>query len=131
MWLSVPITIILVVPSSVLAKRTSGGHVSLGASAKLLSGHAGGPRAAAGDTTFGKSDHLVDRKSMSQPVASPATNRSGRTSPPSKRTFSVRKSSGGSGLLVGSFLAVRVTDEAKRRRQGLVACRAAVPFEGF
>ena len=33
---------------------------------------------------------------------------------------------------VGGILrVVRVTDEAKRRRQGLVACRAAVPFEGF
>jgi hypothetical protein len=26
---------------------------------------------------------------------------------------------------------VRVTDVAKRRRQGLVACRAALPFEGL
>ncbi len=31
---------------------------------------------------------------------------------------------------VVEFVLVRVTDEAKRRRQGLVACRAALPFEG-
>jgi hypothetical protein len=31
---------------------------------------------------------------------------------------------------VVQFGRVRVTDEAKRRRQGLVACRAALPFEG-
>jgi Integrase core domain len=41
------------------------------------------------------------------------------------------RSSGGSDLWVGSFRVVRVTDEAKRRHQGLVACRAAVPFEGL
>jgi hypothetical protein len=31
---------------------------------------------------------------------------------------------------VVEFVWVRVTDVAKRRRQGLVACRAALPFEG-
>src|SRR5207247_2401268 len=34
-------------------KRIAGGHDSLGGDATLLSGHAGGPRAAAGDTTVG------------------------------------------------------------------------------
>src|SRR5437879_2585871 len=33
-------------------KRISGGHSSLGADATLLSSHAGGPRTAAGDTSF-------------------------------------------------------------------------------
>jgi hypothetical protein len=32
---------------------------------------------------------------------------------------------------VGSFAWARVTDVAKRRRQGLVVCRAALPFEGL
>jgi hypothetical protein len=32
---------------------------------------------------------------------------------------------------VVEFVWVRVTDVAKGRRQGLVACRAALPFEGF
>ncbi len=32
---------------------------------------------------------------------------------------------------VGEFLWVRVTDVAKCRRQGLVACRAALSFEGL
>jgi hypothetical protein len=32
---------------------------------------------------------------------------------------------------VGPFVVVRVTDVAKRRCQGLVACRAALPFEGL
>ena len=90
---SVPITIICTVPSIELTKRTSGGHVSLGASARLLSGHAGGPRAATGDTTSGRSDPMVDRKSMSQPAASPGTNRSGRTAP-LRGALSVRKSRG-------------------------------------
>ena len=49
---SVPITIMCTVPSINRADEAdSGGHVSLGANAKLLSGHAGGPRAAAGDIT--------------------------------------------------------------------------------
>jgi hypothetical protein len=38
------------------------------------------------------------------------------------------KSSSEMGLLVGSFRMVRATNEAKRGRQGLMACRAAVPF---
>jgi hypothetical protein len=54
---SVPITIIPTVPSIELDEADSGGHVSLWAAARLLSGHAGGPRAATGDTTSGRSDH--------------------------------------------------------------------------
>ena len=44
-------------PFDCVDEADSGGHVSLGAAAKLLSGHAGGPRAATGDTTSGRSDH--------------------------------------------------------------------------
>ena len=80
LWVSVPITIICTVPS-IDDEADSGGHVSLGADAKLLSGHAGGPRAATGDTTSGWSHQSVDRKSMSQPAADPRTNRGSRTSP--------------------------------------------------
>src|SRR4051812_50132581 len=36
----------------------------------------------------------------------------------------------GLGLWWDRFGWARVTDEAKRRRQGLVVCRAALPFEG-
>jgi hypothetical protein len=45
----------------------------------------------------------------------------------------VRKSSwsGRSRAPLRSCAWVRVTDGAKRRRQGLVACRAALPFEGL
>src|SRR5258708_3273600 len=32
---------------------------------------------------------------------------------------------------VGELFWARVTDVAKRRRQGLVVCRAALPFEGL
>jgi hypothetical protein len=32
---------------------------------------------------------------------------------------------------VGEWVWARVTDVAKRRRQGLVVCRAALPFEGL
>ena len=32
---------------------------------------------------------------------------------------------------VGSCAWARLDDEAKRRRQGLVVCRAALPFEGL
>jgi hypothetical protein len=35
------------------------------------------------------------------------------------------------GRVVGSCWWARVTDVAKRRRQGLVVCRAALPFEGL
>ncbi len=43
---------------------------------------------------------------------------------------------GGGGVAPGASewddsVVVRVTDVAKRRRQGLVACRAALPFEGL
>ena len=41
------------------------------------------------------------------------------------------KSSCGAWPLVGSFWWARVTDVAKRRRQGLVVCRAALPSEGL
>src|SRR3954463_13649142 len=40
------------------------------------------------------------------------------------------KSACWSGPPVGSWRWARVTDVAKRRRQGLVVCRAALPFEG-
>jgi hypothetical protein len=48
--------------------------------ATLLSGHAGDPRAATGDTTsVGQTE--VDNESKSQPAASPGTYRPDRTSP--------------------------------------------------
>ncbi len=56
--------------------------------------------------------------------------------------LSCRRACRGAGASIGGGVApgasewndsvvVRVTDVAKRRRQGLVACRAALPFEGL
>jgi DNA-binding NarL/FixJ family response regulator len=61
-------------------KRIAGGHTSVGAAARLLSSHAGDPRAAAGDRTD-TGQTTVDKEFQSQPTASPRTNRLGRTSP--------------------------------------------------
>src|SRR5208282_2039735 len=169
----------------------SGGHVSLGAKCQAPIRSRRRSSGGGGRHNIRRSDHLVDRKSMSQPVASPRTNRSGRTSPP-RETLSVRKSRGlglcfgrclrpsrpsdrSRGLLagrqIGSFGLVlararlngpdaeglrprgigtvplsvscrndscvrslawaRADDVAKRRRQGLVVCRAVSPFRGF
>src|SRR5664279_2659488 len=36
-----------------------------------------------------------------------------------------------SAAVLAEFAVVRATDRAKRRHQGLVACRAALPFEGL
>ena len=66
-------------------KRISGGQLSRRANATLLSGHAGGPRAAAGDRSFASQATAVDAAVESQPAASPRTNRTGRTSPPRPR----------------------------------------------
>ena len=116
-----------------LTKRIAGGHFSVGAMATLLSGHAGDPRTAAGDTTSAGQTRPVDRKSMSQPVAGPRTYRPRRTPPPDPGNSGTEKvkSACRRGLLRGSFGWVRVTDVAKCRRQGLVVCRAAWPFEGL
>ena len=45
-----------------------------------------------GRHNIGRSDHTVDRKSMSQPAAGPRTYRPRRTPPPDPRTLSLRKS---------------------------------------
>src|SRR3954447_14043315 len=82
LWVSAPITIIRTVPSLGSLKtdrrRT---HLSRG-DATLLSGHAGDPRTAAGDTTSAGQTGPVDRKSIGQPVADPRTYRPRRTPPP-------------------------------------------------
>src|SRR5207302_7237702 len=80
---SVPITIMCLVPSFGVspAKRIAGGHASVRAGAKLLSGHADDPRAAVGDTTHVGQSQLDDSDAMSQPIASPRTYRPGRTTP--------------------------------------------------
>jgi hypothetical protein len=49
---SAPITIIYHRPFITPLKRTAGGHALVGAGARLLSSHAGDPRAATGDTTL-------------------------------------------------------------------------------
>ena len=56
----------------------------------------------------------------------------GTTSDPSDRLLRMKvKLSGALGFRVAGCGWVRVTDVAKCRRQELVACRAALPFEGF
>ena len=52
-------------------KRTSGGQLSREAKATLLSSHAGGPRTAAGDTSFAGQARAVDAEVESQPAAKP------------------------------------------------------------
>ena len=51
--------------------RISGGQLSRKAKATLLSSHAGGPRTAAGDTSFTGQAQLADAAVESQPAASP------------------------------------------------------------
>ena len=111
-------------------ERMPGGQISVGAmprSYQVTPGSSDG----GGRHNIRRSDRLVDRKSMGQPVASPRTYRPRRTPPPDQPTLSLRKSSALDALwlLCESPLWVRVTDEAKRRRQGLVVCRAAMSFE--
>src|ERR1039458_1818610 len=55
-------------------KRISGGQLSLGANATLLSSHAGGPRAATGDTSFaGQAKQSTQQSRVStQPAQRPA-----------------------------------------------------------
>ena len=67
-------------------KRIDGGQLSRKAKATLLSSHAGGPRMAAGDTSFTGQAKAVNTALESQPAASPRTYRSGRTSPPRQPT---------------------------------------------
>src|SRR5690242_1570748 len=69
-------------------KRISGGRTSVGADAKLLSSHAGDPRAATGDKTnasqAGQLIRPVSSVVWSQPVAGPRNYRPCRTSPARK-----------------------------------------------
>src|SRR5436305_10829729 len=69
--------------------------------ATLLSSHAGGPRTAAGDTSFTGQAKAVDTAVESQPAASPRTYRSGRTSPPRQPIHSDSDSSLHGSNLVG------------------------------
>src|SRR5436305_1663646 len=71
-------------------KRISGGQLSRKAKATLLSSHAGGPRAATGDTSFtGQAKQSTQQSRVSPPPAR-RTYRSGRTSPPKPpRTLTV------------------------------------------
>src|SRR5437764_5512166 len=63
-------------------KRISGGQLSRKAKATLLSSHAGGPRAATGDTSFtGQAKQSTQQSRVSPPPAR-RTYRSGPTSPP-------------------------------------------------
>jgi hypothetical protein len=63
-------------------KRISGGQLSLGANATLLSSHAGGPRAAAGDTSFaGQAKQSTQQSRVSPPPAREPTGQVGRHRP--------------------------------------------------
>src|SRR5271169_6350168 len=66
-------------------KRISGGELSLGANATLLSSHAGGPRAAAGDRSFaGQAKQSTEQSRVSPPPAREPTGQAGRHRPSSK-----------------------------------------------
>src|ERR1035438_5546820 len=66
-------------------KRISGGQLSLGANATLLSSHAGGPRAAAGDTSFaGQAKQSTQAWRVSPPPAREPTGQVGRHRPDPK-----------------------------------------------
>jgi len=66
-------------------KRISGGQLSLGANATLLSSHAGGPRAAAGDTSFaGQAKQSTQQSRVSPPPAREPTGQAGRQRPSHK-----------------------------------------------
>ena len=132
---SAPITIIVFDPSLRLdaEDRIAGGQFSVQKHrATHLSGHAGilGRRRATRHQQV--RPRSVDRKSMSQPVTDPRTYRTRRTPPPDAGDSCTEKvkSACWSWPPVGSCGWARVTDVAKCRRQGLVVCRAALPFEG-
>ena len=73
-------------------KRTSGGQLSLGANATLLSSHAGGPRAAAGDTSFaGQAKQSTQASRVSLPPAREPTGQAGRHRPSHKDDDSDRR----------------------------------------
>src|ERR1022692_1095839 len=66
-------------------KRISGGQLSLGANATLLSSHAGGPRAATGDTSFaGQAKQSTQQSRVSPPPAREPTGQAGRHRPDPK-----------------------------------------------
>ena len=72
-------------------KRISGGQLSLGANATLLSSHAGGPRAAAGDTSFaGQAKQSTEQSRVSPPPAREPTGQVGRHRPNPKDDDSER-----------------------------------------
>src|SRR5271165_1600355 len=63
-------------------KRISGGQLSLGANATLLSSHAGGPRAATGDRSFaGQAKQSTEQSRVSPPPAREPTGQVGRHRP--------------------------------------------------
>src|SRR5450631_1028184 len=73
-------------------KRISGGQLSLGANATLLSSHAGGPRAAAGDTSFaGQAKQSTQASRVSPPPAREPTGQAGRHRPSSQDDDSDRR----------------------------------------
>ena len=75
-----------------LTSRIAGGHISVGAQATLLSGHAGDPRAAAGDTTsVGQTTRSTESQRVSPSPARGPTGRVGRHRP-TPGTLALRKS---------------------------------------
>src|SRR5271169_3537795 len=73
-------------------KRISGGQLSLGANATLLSSHAGGPRAATGDTSFAsQAKQSTEASRVSPPPAREPTGQVGRHRPNPKDDDSERR----------------------------------------
>src|ERR1017187_5344394 len=86
-------------------KRISGGQLSLGANATLLSSHAGGPRAAAGDTSFaGQAKQSTQASRVSPPPAREPTGQAGRHRPSSQDDDSDRRLGRGRSNPVGGLL---------------------------
>src|SRR5271155_6057342 len=90
-------------------KRISGGQLSLGANATLLSSHAGGPRAATGDTSFaGQAKQSTQQSRVSPPPAREPTGQVGRHRPDLENDGSDRSlASAGAGSSLSSLATAR------------------------
>ena len=135
LWVSAPITTIA--PAPIWVGRRSGSRADTSQSRPGSGIYQVTPailEPVASDTTS-ESQTMTGRQKVNESAHPPArgpTGRAGRHRP-TPGMLALRKSSAGCWRWppVGSCGWARVTDVAKRRRQGLVVCRAALPFEGF
>src|ERR671919_1895531 len=110
-------------------KRTSGGQLSLGAVATLLSGHAEGPRAATGDTTFTGQTGRQRRLGSARRQPENQLDASDVTAQTADDFDSERRLRGGSdGARSGRGSVVRVGCVRRSLRQGGAGARLALPL---